>query len=91
MEKRGNRSHYKIIGETMVPKKTYETEQEALMVARFVNTLPKTIHKKVVYKCIKCGKWHIGTNHTLLTEEDKQEIARKLENEAIWKGKESRR
>ena len=91
MEKRGNRSHYKIVGDKLVDKVSYNTENEALTVARFLNTQPNIIHKKVVYKCIKCGKWHIGSNRTVLTQEDKDKIKEKLKNETVWKGKESRR
>lgn len=91
MEKRTTRSHYKIVGDRMMPKKSYDTEQEALTVARFLNTRPNIIHKMVVYKCLKCDKWHIGSNHTVLTDEDREEIAKKLKNETLRTRKKDKR
>lgn len=78
MEKRTTRSHYKIIGGKMFPKKGYDTEMDALTTARFLNSKPFTIHKMVAYKCIKCGKWHIGSTDRVLTDEDRKESAEKL-------------
>ena len=71
MNKRTTRSHYKIIGDKLVDKVPYKTENEALTLARFLNTRPETIHKMVAYKCIKCGMWHIGSNSTILSKEEK--------------------
>ncbi len=79
MEKRTTRSHYKRIGDKLVDKVAYKTENEALTLARFLNTRPEAIHKMVAYKCIKCGMWHIGGNGTVLTKEDKEKIAKKLQ------------
>ena len=78
MEKRTTRSHYKIVGDKLLPKKSYDTEKEALTVARFLNTQPNIIHKMIVYKCIKCNKWHIGNNGNLLKDEDREKIKEKL-------------
>ena len=80
MDKRTVRSHYKIIGDNLVDKVSYKTENEALTLARFLNTRPEAIHKMVAYKCIKCGMWHIGSNGTILTNEEKEKIAKKLNN-----------
>lgn len=87
MEKRNNRSHYKIMGENITAKKGYDTEAEALNAARNLNIMPKTIHKFVAYKCASCGKWHVGRNNTVLTDEEKDKIRKKLiENkDNIWK------
>ena len=89
MDKRVNRSHYKVIGEELIPKTSYETEKEALNIARNINILPQTIHKFVAYKCSKCGKWHVGRNRTTLTESEKEKILEKMKinNENIWKKK----
>lgn len=78
MEKRSARSHYKAIDGKFLPKKGYETEMDALTTARFLNSKPFTIHKMVAYKCIKCGKWHIGSTDRVLTDEDRKEAAEKL-------------
>ena len=72
------RSHSKTIGETLVPKKYFKTEKEALKMARFLNSRQDTIHKMVVYKCIQCDGWHIGSNSTELTDKDRQNSLKKL-------------
>ena len=79
--KRNSRSHYKCINGELVPKKSYETEQEALTMARFLNSKDNVIHKMVVYKCSKCGKWHIGNNGHLLSKEDREKYKNKLKAE----------
>lgn len=53
--KRDVRSHYKIIGDKLVPKKVYNTEKEATITALFLNTTQNAIHQKVAYKCVVCG------------------------------------
>ena len=74
MTKRDYRSHYKIGPNGILEeKKTFDTEQEALKMARFLNTKENTIHKMVAYKCSECGKWHIGRNKTLLSNKDREE------------------
>lgn len=71
-ERRGFRTHWRIINGGMVPKRAYATERDALTAARFLNSLPTTIHKSVAYKCCKCGKWHTGTNGRELTDADRE-------------------
>ena len=79
--KRNYRSHYKCVNGELIPKKTYETEQEALTMARFLNRKENVIHKMVAYKCSKCGKWHIGNNGRILTREDREKYKEKLKVE----------
>ena len=74
----------------MTAKKSYGTEKEALNIARFLNTQPNIIHKMIVYKCIKCGKWHIGNNGSILTDEEREKIKEKLKNETLWQRKENK-
>ena len=69
MDKRSERSHYKIVNGELVEKKSFESERDALRMARFLNTKENVIHKMVAYKCSKCGKWHIGSNSTVLTDD----------------------
>lgn len=69
MEKRDNRSHFTFDGRA---KKTFETEFDALYAARLINSNSYSIHKMVVYKCTKCGKFHLGHNNTELTDENRQ-------------------
>lgn len=72
------RSHYKVLNGELVPKKGYKTEEEALTVARFLNTKDNVMHKMVAYKCIKCNMWHIGNNGRLLDNEDREKARIKL-------------
>lgn len=83
-EKRKTRSHYKIIDGKFVEKKGYDTEMDALTTARFINSQPNTIHKMVAYKCDKCGKWHIGSNNTVVTDEIREKNRKKLKDEKYF-------
>ena len=84
MEKRNSRSHFKIELGVLKPKKSYETEKEALRIARFLNTKENIIHKMIAYKCSTCGKWHIGNNGSELTEEDRIHYRKLLQREQKW-------
>ena len=77
-DKRATRSHYKVVNGELVEKVSYDTEKEALTVARFLNTKPNIMHKMVAYKCFKCEKWHVGSNGRVLTEEDREDAKKKL-------------
>lgn len=67
-------SHYNENGEKVFKSKIgYDTEIEAIKIARKRNLQPETIHKYVAYKCSICGKWHIGKHkNRLLTEKDRE-------------------
>jgi len=54
------------------PKKSYETDKEAIYQARILNSLPTTIHKLVAYKCPSCLKWHIGRTKKELTDKERE-------------------
>lgn len=77
---RTTRSHYKVLNGELIPKQAYNSENEALNVARFLNSKDNVIHKMVAYKCIKCNKWHIGSNGRELTNEDREKARMKLKN-----------
>ena len=79
MIERTTRSHYKIgpNGKLEV-KKAYDSEMDALTTARYLNTKDDIIHKMIAYKCIVCGKWHVGGNGRVLTNEDREEARKKL-------------
>lgn len=81
MEKRNDRSHYKIVNGQLIPKKSYETEIDAVTMARFLNSKENVIHKMVAYKCSKCDKWHVGSNGKLLTNEEREKYKQKLNAE----------
>lgn len=71
-------SHYDELGNPVYMKKVaYETDKEAIEAARKMNTNPRQIHKAVAYKCPLCFKWHVGRNHTVLTDKDKAKYKRK--------------
>ena len=55
----------------------FHINKEAIEAAIKVNINPKTIHKRIIYKCTQCGFWHIGRNSTVLTDADKDKIKRK--------------
>lgn len=76
--KRNTRSHYKVINGALVPKKVYESEMDALTVARYLNSCDNMLHKMVAYKCSKCDKWHVGSTDRILTKEDREEAREKL-------------
>ena len=79
-EKRQYRSHYKIgPNGVLEEKKSFDTEQDALRMARFLNTKDNIIHKMVAYKCAKCGKWHVGSNNTVLDEAERKKNKEKLQ------------
>lgn len=80
MDKRSERSHYKVINGELVEKKSFESERDALKMARFLNTKENVIHKMVAYKCSKCGKWHIGSNSTVLTDDIRIQQKEKLKS-----------
>lgn len=84
MEKRSSRSHFKIEFGVLKPKKSYETEKDALKIARFLNTQENIIHKMIAYKCSTCGKWHVGNNGSELTEEDRIHYRKLLQREQKW-------
>ena len=68
---------YKIVNGELIPKKVYETELDAVTMARFLNSRENVIHKI----CKKCNKWHIGNNGRLLTKEDREKYNEKLKLE----------
>ena len=85
MEGRKYRSHTKWNGKEFIPKKSYETEKEAINVARYMNTQEHIIHKMVAYKCAECGKWHIGRTSTELSNEDREHYKSLLDRDKKYK------
>lgn len=80
MDKRSERSHYKVVNGELVEKKSFDSERDALRMARFLNTKENVIHKMVAYKCSKCGKWHVGSNSTVLTDDIRNQQKEKLKS-----------
>lgn len=51
-------------------KHGYDTELEAVNVARQMNCDERNEYKVVAYRCLVCGKWHVGhTNHYITHEQ----------------------
>ena len=44
----------------------------------FLNSSKDKIWKMVAYKCDKCGKWHVGSTHKRLTDEERERYGKKL-------------
>ena len=73
LPKRNNRSHYTL---DRRPKKSYK-EKQAVIECYKLNSSPYTIHQLVAYRCVECGKFHIGHSNTVLTDEKRQEYRKK--------------
>jgi len=54
------------------PKKAFNTQDDAIEFAKFVNSQDHVIHKVVPYKCNICKKWHLGRNGKELKENERQ-------------------
>ena len=77
-DENGNK-HYKA-------KKGYNTQDQAVEMARKLNLSPQTVHKYSAYKCQICGKWHIGKNkNRVLTEQDREKIRKQIQVENFYK------
>lgn len=59
------------IGDKEIKKIQYDTLDDAIKVAKTINSKPHQIHKVVSYKCTICYKYHIGKNGKLLKDKDK--------------------
>lgn len=53
------------------PKRSFDTLEEAIEVAKFINSQDHVIHKVVSYKCKKCHKFHLGRNGKILTDKQR--------------------
>lgn len=76
--KREKNSHYRIINGELVAKKSFDTENEAIESARFLNTKQNIPFKIVAYKCNLCGKWHVGNNGKKLFDDDRKKYQQKV-------------
>jgi hypothetical protein len=57
---------FKKIGDKLVAKKKYNTQDEAIIDAKIINNKISQIHKVVPYRCTICYKFHLGTNKTII-------------------------
>lgn len=83
------RSHYyKIIfegKEELRPKKRFPDERTALCAARRINAFGHDIHKMAAYHCRSCNGWHLGHNHTVMTNEMRDEAKKKILKEDLFR------
>ena len=83
------RSHYyKFIfegKEELRPKKRFPDERTALCAARRINAFGHDIHKMVAYHCRSCNGWHLGHNHTVMTNEMRDEAKEKILKEDLFR------
>ena len=53
-------------------KRSFDTLDEAIEFAKFVNSQDNIIHKVVSYKCKVCHKYHVGRNGKELKEKERE-------------------
>lgn len=54
------------------PKRAFDTQDDAIETAKFVNAQDHVIHKVVPYRCKYCNKYHLGRSGKKLTEKERQ-------------------
>ncbi len=67
--------------EVFVEKKKYTTLDNAIEVAKSINSKEDREFKLVAYKCKYCFGYHIGKNGKIIKEKEKE----KIKKEKIWK------
>lgn len=84
--KTGHTTTYIVNGQLIEKEKiAYETDKEAIEIARYMNLRDKTIRKVVAYKCPVCLKWHVGRSHKTITDKDKEKCHKMIQQEKILK------
>lgn len=58
-------------------KKAYKTHEEAIDEARMLNLNRKRKFKVVPYKCIECGKYHLGRTGKPITPDYREKLKEK--------------
>lgn len=56
------------------PKVKYDTLDEAIKQAKYINSQDHVIHKVVAYKCSICFHYHIGRNGKELTNKERNKF-----------------
>ncbi len=62
------------------PKRVFNTQDEAIEVAKFINAQDHVIHKVVPYRCKVCKKYHLGRNGKELKEKEREKHKRQIKN-----------
>ena len=55
-------------------KKSFNTLDEAIATAKFINSQDNVIHKVVSYKCHVCHKYHVGRNGKELKDMERNKL-----------------
>jgi hypothetical protein len=63
------------------PKIKYNTLDDAIDEAKYVNSKDYIINKVVAYKCSKCFKYHVGRNGKELTSKDRLKFKKSIKLE----------
>ena len=59
-------------------KKSYDTQDEAIEVAKIINSKDHVIHKVVPYKCKDCNKYHLRRNGKLLKNKEREKHKKQI-------------
>ena len=62
------------------PKQAFETQDQAINVAKIINSQDHIIHKVVPYKCKECHKYHLGRNGKILKDKERQKHKKQIYN-----------
>lgn len=62
----------------MKPKLKFDTLDDAIKHATWVNSKDNIIHKVVAYKCKKCFKYHVGRNGKEITNKERIKFKNKI-------------
>ena len=60
------------------PKRAFDTQDDAIEFAKFVNSQDHVIHKVVPYRCSKCHKYHLGRNGKELKDKERNKHKKQL-------------
>lgn len=58
------------------PKKVYETQDAAILDAKFLNSLKHRIMKVAPYRCEYCKKFHLGRNGKEIKDKYKEKLSK---------------
>lgn len=61
---------------TFAPKRQYDTLEEAIRVAKRLNSQEVQETKAVAYKCHRCFKYHVGRNGNPISDRDRKRYRR---------------
>lgn len=56
----------------------FDTLDDAISHAKYVNSKEHIIHKVVVYKCTICFKYHVGRNGNILKDKERNKFKKAI-------------